>query len=335
MRGTEAGTPVKHRRHDRGERPGKRAAAALAALGLACALGASGARSAWRTEPAGGPVRWSALRYDAEGWLGTVSAEVRLWPGALASLGAPAAPEGAGGGTIGDGDSWVARLVTRVDPALLPRKSSEIRAWFDPADGAVAGFTKLSLGPRPDRKVYRFARDGARRVRVQPGRGEESLLPRDWTRARTYFHAFEAETLGCRVVSDPAVLVFRISSAGSLDPADLEGWCVYSGKTLFSVEARIAGSRSVEADYRVRTDDGQTRRRGTVRTRVLRVLARPIAGEPEDEMRVAIHLEEITRIPVQVTTRVELLGALDVKLSEVQAPKAAAELWARASADRS
>lgn len=309
-------------------RIGRAARVALCAL-LGLGLGTratSGAEPRWPGDLAVAPLAWTGLIFQVSGWLGEVRAELSLWTDA-AGREAPGAPLAVPIATRGHGGTWVADLTTRIDPTWLPRRTSEFRAWFDPADGAVSGSTKLSLGPRPDRKIYRFTREGAERVRIEPRPGEAAAPPERWSQVVETFHPFRLADVGCRVVSDPAVLLFKISSLDRAGQAELAGHCVFSGKTLFEVDVEPLGVRRLAVDYRLRSEGAELRRAGRVAAVGFRVRARPVAGElDEDEVRLDLYVEEASRLPVLVRARVEVLGEVDVALAEVVAPRGAAAL---------
>ncbi len=275
-----------------------RIALAVVVLAFACVSFALPVRSA--TPPAA--LNWTALSYEAENALGRVGGEIALSP----------PPERR--------STWVADVRTWFRPLLFWTKASTMRVWFDPRDGSVERLTKLTSGPRPDKKIYRFTESGAHRVRIEPDGSEGQLDPDRWThvQVRESFHDFRPAEHGCEVVSDPAAILVRLSSSEALAQGREERVCVLSGKTFYRVDLQPKGWERVRVDYRLTTGEGVETRSGKTVTRRVKVRAHPVAGElDEEDLKLEIFVDEASGLPVQIRTPIAGFGSMEISLVKV------------------
>jgi len=241
---------------------------------------------------------WTKLRFQGKNWLARFSAELEME--APAARGGEANARGAGAA------SWVASLRTDLDSFLLDDRSTRLRAYFDPVTGAVARLTQLSLGSSPDYKRYLFEESGVRRIRTEPEQGQSREHPEHWPDRPPEYHVYDADRLGCRVVSSPAALAWWLTwgpGARSSGFPDV-GACHFLGKTLYRVEVERGEVRPTRVDYRMLRAGGATRRRTSVPVQHYGIVSRPIAGKMDEKTIVAemaIDLE--TRLPWRFVMR--------------------------------
>jgi len=238
---------------------------------------------------------WRTLRFRGRNWLARFLVELEMeLPKADAS---PA----------GDVDShWVAELRTSLDSLLLRNKSSRLRAHFDPITGIVHRLTQLSMGPRPDFKRYEFGPRGVTRLRSEPP-GRQALEPPErWPGGLESFHAYDSEALGCRLLSNPAVLAWWLTwgpaaaTARSEDPQA----CYFLGKTLYRVVFESLGTGVEHVDYQLVREGRSSRRSGRMRVERFEVVSHPIAGKLDEKTIVAeITLDAENRLPWRFVTR--------------------------------
>ncbi len=242
---------------------------------------------------------WAALRYEAKNAFGRVGGEI-----ALRATPAPA-------------EAWVADVRTWFRPRLFRNKGSERQTWFDPDDGAVERSTKLTTGPRPDKKIYRFTPDGAHRVRIEPRSSEQELEPAQWSQVRESFHGIETAAHGCAVISAPEPLLAQVSAAVAAGEPPPSGACVFLGKTFFRVEFRPAGLERIPVNYRLR--GAGDKRKGRAPARRVDVHVWPVAGELdiEEPFDLVLLVEEETGLPLRIRTPVGGFGEMDIALAEV------------------
>lgn len=239
---------------------------------------------------------WRSLRYKGSAVLGEFDATLTLEPASGAR-------------------SWVAQLHTRMRSRLLPDNQATVRAWFDPATAIVTRFEKLSLGGEPNFKRFHFQEGGVQRFRKEPVRGEDVRRPETWKSERESFVSFDAASHGCRLISDPGVLVYLVSSGPGgweEDPAA----CVVSGKTLYRVSVLERASDSQELRYRVQGGDTPLRA-GRVPVTRYEVIGQPVAGEVDEAVtRMDLLVDAETQLPWKVVVR-EGPFRVDVQLSDV------------------
>lgn len=278
-------------------------------LGLGFCLAGSRPMSAADASPARAAAprpAWSSLRFEATSWLADVRVEFEL---------RTEPPDAARGGSA---EGWLSVFRTRMDSRVLARKTSETETRFDPGTGSVTGYTKLVLGPTPNRKTYQFSREGAARTRIDPRPGEARDRPETWSMVRKTFHPFETRALGCQLLSEPAVLVYEISSGALLASSHADGFCMFSGKTLFRLQIADLGSRTLDVDYEIDSRASTQRRNGRLEAECYRILGQPIAGEnDEDDVHLEFCVDPRAQLPVQLSTGTGVLGNLSVRLVRV------------------
>ncbi len=240
-----------------------------------------------RVAPAAGI--WTKLSFRGKNWLARFSADVEMEvPAALSP--SPDADE----------NVWVSSLETDLDSFLLDDRSTRFRAYFDPITGAVARLTQHSLGSRPDYKRYFFEDTGVRRIRTTPAEGQPVDAPERWPDRPARHHAYDAEGLGCRLVSSPAVLAWWLTwGPGARSPAFPDvGACHFQGKTLYRIEIERGKTRAAQVDYRLIRAGEATRRQGSVQVQHYGIVSRPIAGKLDEKTVIAeMEIDVAMRLP--------------------------------------
>jgi hypothetical protein len=287
-------------------------ALALLTLGMTSARPHPPAETTMRSRVTGVP-RFTALTYAASGAFGQLRAELEFQPAAGAELTAGAGLE----------EAWVADVRMDSKPRLFWDKQTLMRTWFRPGDGEVLHATRLSVGRKSDRKVYRFRQDGAQRVRIEPSHpGEEDLPPGRWTHVKESFHAYSPDALGCSVVSDAAALFFLAASQDfSRGPGEAQH-CLFSGKTLYELDIEPLGSGPFDVDYlEVFAKGNPTQRTGVVEALRWRMKARAVAGKlDEGDADLEVYLDAVTGVPLRIGSRMAGLGFLEVDLVRLVRP---------------
>ncbi|MCR9096644.1 MAG: hypothetical protein NXI30_20670 [bacterium] len=247
---------------------------------------------------AGEPANaWRTLRFQGRNWLARFSAELEI---------ETELPEGeVTAADPGRGD-WRTELRTTLDARLLSDKSSRLRARFDPMTGVVRRLSQLSMGPRPDLKSYAFGPRGVARIRRKPRPGQPLEFPERWPAGQETFHAYDAEALGCPVVSSPAALAWWLTwgPAATTVRSKESRACYFLGKTLYRVEVEPRGTRTARVDYQIVRGGRSVRRRGSVPVERFAVVSRPIAGKLDETTIVAeISLDAENRLPWRFVMR--------------------------------
>jgi hypothetical protein len=241
---------------------------------------------------------WTKLSFRGKNWLARFSAELEME--------APSTRSGGSDAMGVEGAVWVASLRTDLDSFLLDDRSTRLRAYFDPLTGAVFRLTQLSLGSSPDYKSYLFEETGARRTRTEPDEGQALDTPEQWPDRPPEHHVYDAERLGCRVVSSPGALAWWLTwGPGARLPTFPDvGACHFLGKTLYRVEIEQGKTRETRVDYRLLREGGATRRQGSVLVRHYGIVSRPIAGKMDEKTVIAeMEIDVETRLPWRFVMR--------------------------------
>ncbi len=131
--------------------------------------------------------------------------------------------------------------------------------------------------------------------------------------------------LACKIVTVPSVLIYVLTAQNfSLDSA-LSGICLMANKKLHRLQLTAPVSRRLMVDYQAHGRDGTTRRSGE-----MEVLKVSIQGYPVEQQKdqgtlaflglkadLDLYLEASTRIPVQVSGTMSILGRVTYHLSDV------------------
>jgi hypothetical protein len=200
-------------------------------------------------------IPWSALQYGAEGAGGSVSIQLRLDHSSLADLGT--APQA---GAQGSTPEYVSAAQLMHLSASAEAKSflggsrSQLGVWFDADSGAVLKRAKLRPGSKGNQKVYRFAVDGAHRIRREPANREEAqLAPEQWTRIKRSFYPYDAKGAGCQAVSEPTLLLYLIARQGRAAADTPESVCVFLDDSLYRVRFETRPAEPLDISYKLST----------------------------------------------------------------------------------
>jgi hypothetical protein len=201
--------------------------------------------------------------------------------------------------------------------------NTEGQAWFAPASLAVLQRDRLKPGPDGSRKIYRFAGDGAFRIRLEPnGRNEGRQSSASWTKIKQNFYPYDLHAAGCNSVTSPELLLYRASS-----PDPVNGGiplCVFVDDALYRVWIESRGEAPRPVDYVVKTGAAGHEVSGNRMTRKLSLRVEPITPGADPaafellELRgaIAIYLDADSRLPVLITGERAGAGELDVGLVE-------------------
>ena len=261
-------------------------------------------------------IAWTHLRYQGENLLGKLTATLTLRPPLHDGAVKPRKHETTGGGLK---TAMQLALKTRIEPRFLPRRRSEIGVWFRPFDGAVLRHVKTRFGSDPYRKSYDFSASGVHRERRNPSDEREvKLPPEQWTRVRQAFYGLSDH--GCKVISDPAAMLYLASAPGFFAENAARTYCVFYGKHLYQVELRESGLQRAAVDYQALSAHQRERAQGLVETARVTIKAQPLdASGPElPSSEYEILLEKALRFPVRVHGVVAGLGEVTLKLEQVQ-----------------
>jgi hypothetical protein len=219
-------------------------------------------------------------------------------------------------------------VVMRLDihahaESMLDSYNTEGHAWFAPGGLAVLQRDRLKPGPGGSRKIYRFAGDGAFRIRLEPnGRNEGRQPPANWTKIKKNFYPYDLLAAGCDRVTTPELLLYRASSRDPVNGG--KPLCAFVDDALYQVWLESRGAVSRPVDYAVKTSGKAHGVNGNRKLLKLSLRVEPVTPGTDPaafellELRgaIAIYIDADTRLPVLITGERAGAGELDVGLVE-------------------
>ena len=217
---------------------------------------------------------------------------------------------------------------TTIDPVFGPPVSINYQVWFNPEDAAVLGRIRLRRGEDDLIKIYRFTDQGVFRQRKAPKNAKEvSLEPEKWTNAQDSFYPYNPADLGCPIVSGRLLLIYIISAVDIAKRDQSQSLCVFGKEQLHRVRLRNEGLQPVEFKHVFKDQQTAVQKKGTVKALKIAVAADPIEPdreEPEDfsflglHKDIVIYIDPTSRLPIQVSGTIPMVGNVSLKLSEVR-----------------
>ena len=212
--------------------------------------------------------------------------------------------------------------------ALADDSTTELRIWFDAVTGAVLQRDRLRPGPEGSRKIYRFGRAGANRLRLAPASRDQAQAPADsWSLRRETSYAYDMERAGCETITVPALLLVLLPRL----EAEARGVsrCVFASDALYRVWLEPQGSASIEVDYSLTVGAESQRVRGRHLLEKIALRIEPVSpdAEPADfellELRgdIILYLDRASGLPVQITGSRSLLKEISIPLSAATLPR--------------
>ncbi len=269
-------------------------------------------------------VNWISLRYAANRLGVSLTTTLELAQSSRQEMQAP--PYAAFGN---EPFQSVAGGVLRFDihahaETALENYNTEGRVWFAPGNIAVLQRDRLKPGPGGSRKTYRYAGNGAFRIRLEPNsRDEGRQPPGNWTKIKRNFYPYDLPAAGCDVVTSPELLLYRASSRDPVNGGT--PYCVFVDDALYRVWLEPRGEALRPAGYAVKTGGTMHEVSGDRKALKLSLRVEPITTGVDPaafellELRgaIAIYLDTGSRLPVLITG--ERAGAGDLGVGLVEA----------------
>lgn len=292
-------------------------------LAAACLLFGNSLSAGAEPEPA--TSAWNMLRYEASGMLGSTNTGVKLLESSPREL-LTATPKPLLGVTLQQDPRHVLVMdIQATGKALGKKHQSSVRIWFDAASGAVFLRDKLRSGKDPYRKVYRFADNGAFRIKQQPSSGDEARKPaQQWNKIKNSTYSYDLDDSGCDTVTDPALLLYLLSVRQAVPPSPR---CVFFDDTLYKVSFIDQGREQIAVSYSDQTDSNNARDVDGSRTvRHYRLEVTPLQSGAESgdfelfELRgdIIVTLDLETGIPLQLAGHRSGVGHITIPVAELQ-----------------
>ena len=276
-----------------------------------------------------GRIRWSELAFGAKNILASVNVSVRLesLPETEVRTSLLASPKGV---PVQSSSPMVYSLSLdkSVDPIFRQIVKSSNRVWFDPQQGAVLGRIRLRRGKDDFQKKYRFTEQGVFRHRREPkNKKEATLSPEQWTDTKDTFYPYDPDHLGCAYITERSVLIYLVSAASLAPNAEPQSLCVFGLRRLHRVSLRAQGIHSLKVNYIEKDQQTETRQKGTIEALKIAIETRPMESNLNDSedfsilglhKDIAIFIDPISRIPLQISGHIPGVGQADLKLDEVR-----------------
>ena len=301
----------------------------LLAINLSLTAGPGGSQAPPLIACDAGRIRWSELSFGAKNILASVKVSVRL-ESLLETEVRTSLLESPRGVPVQSSSPMVYSLSVdkSVDPIFRPIVKSSNRVWFDPQQGAVLGRIRLRRGKDDFQKKYRFTEQGVFRHRREPkNKKEATLSPQQWTDTRDTFYHHDPDPPGCACITERSVLIYLVSAAALTPNAAPQSLCVFGIRQLHRVSLRARGIHTLTVDYIEKSQQTDTRRKGTVEALKIVIEARPMESnlnDPEDFSILGLHKDIVffidarSRLPLQISGHIPGVGRVDLKLDEVR-----------------
>jgi hypothetical protein len=268
-------------------------------------------------------VNWISLRYAANRFGVSLSTTLELAVSSRQEMQAPPYAM-----LRNESFQTVAGGIMRLDihahaETALDNYNTEGQVWFASGNIAVLQRDRLKPGPDGSRKIYRFAGDGALRIRLEPNsRNEGRQPPASWTKIKRNFYPYNLPAAGCDLVTSPELLLYRASSRDPVNGGI--PYCVFVDDSLYRVWLESRGEVLRHVDYAVKSGGTKHEVRGDRRTLKLSLRVEPITPGADPaafellELRgaIAIYLDPDTRVPVLITGERAVVNDLGVELVE-------------------
>ena len=297
--------------------------ALLLCLPLLCRAGGEPLPVAALPDVGPAEVNWSSLRYAATRFGVNLSTTLELDHSSREEMQSP--PYSA---LRNEPFQIAPDVVMRLDihahaESMFDSYNTEGHVWFAPGSLAVLQRDRLKPGPGGSRKIYRFAGDGAFRIRLEPnGRNEGTQPPANWTKIKQDFYPYDLLAAGCDRVTTPELLLYRASSGDPVNGG--KPLCAFVDDALYRVWLESRGAVSLPVNYVVKTGGKTHGVNGNRKILKLSLRVEPITPDADPaafellELRgaIAIYIDADTRLPVLITGERAGAGGLDIGLVE-------------------
>jgi len=273
-------------------------------------------------------VAWTDLIFTGSKFPAAITVRMQLEPIHDATANAPS-PEREGWGACSRviGDDRMQLTIKATSQVLGAENRYEERVWFTAQDGLPYERDRLNQGDTVWLKSYCWEDQGVRRRKVEPGDPAEEQQPRNlWSQRTESLYRYPDGDAGCNVVSDPALIVYKVSSLAPVNGHGPLELCVFGKKQLHRLLIKQEEASSLQVAYTVRS---ATREKTVVKGRILplvyTVTAENIAvadQAPEAfslfglEKDIRIYLDPAKGIPVRISGTADNIGALDFQVQQ-------------------
>ena len=278
--------------------------------------------------PANKKVSWSDLIFTGSKFSAYFKVQMQL----------ESMADSSGNNSSPKGKEWGACPETVHDGMLLTIKASlqglgsedkyEERVWFKEHDGLPYKRNRLNQGNAFWMKSYCWEEKGVRRHKVVPGNSAEKKLPASvWSQHTESLYRYPGNRTGCGTISDPALIVYKVSSLTAVIGQDPFELCVFGKKQLHRLTITQEGASPLQVAYTVRS----AALKETVVTEQILPVVYAVTSEnmgtanqaPEVfslfglQKDIRIYLDPEKGIPVKISGTVNSIGTLELEVQNV------------------
>ncbi len=273
-------------------------------------------------------VSWSKLSYRVKNFSAKVDTEVNLETLPTAKVEAALIKSSEGIPIkVSVPESYKISVHRVVDSIFSSPVTSASQVWFNPQDATALGRERLRVGKKDFKKIYRFTDQGVFRHRREPkDRQEASKQPENWTDVRDTFYRHDLGQMGCPNVTERLVLIYIVSAADLSENMQPWSFCVFGRRKLFHVQLKPDGMHSLKVDFVEKNNQGDTHRQGKFDALKIYFEIQPLVSDLDEneefsflgfERDIAIFIDPVSRIPLQLSGKIPKVGNETVKLHQV------------------
>jgi len=296
---------------------------------LSSGAGPVGAQCVTAQEFDANKIIWKSLTFKAESFFGTVKndIQIKIMPVSKSEQFFITSPTGQVLNVAGP-DLFSISVLSVIEPIIGASEYINSQAWYDPKPATVMQRTRLRQGKEKWQKTYRFTNKGVFRLRKKPDNMDETRMsPERWTNREGSYYPYGVQNDGCLRVLEPSILLYL---ASFIDPGGKEAplsLCVFNKKQLHQVFIHKAGVNRLKVNYIARSGEREVHRMEEIETLKLVSKSRSLVAPNEEAEPFSflglkgdfdIYIDKASRIPVQVSGRVPIVGRTDFQLREIR-----------------
>ncbi len=267
-------------------------------------------------------IGWSALTFRASKLLMAIDVDVAIATPDCTTVAPRLITAGEGTGIAPAGLQKIVTIETEAFGRL-----SQVELILNAGDGAALQRTSHDSGGRFRHRIYRFTDRGAyQRTRWPVGKDEERLPAErwpEWSEANEDLRPYPPAAVNA-LVTEPSALLYLIGAAPLDEPGDTFDILAYVRSHVHRVQVEVVGPETIDLKYGF--SNGTTTELRDGRQPTIRMLIRgeSIDGDSDDEFEllglrgdIVLHLEPVTRAPLQFEGRVKIAGNVRMRLVDL------------------
>jgi hypothetical protein len=272
-------------------------------------------------------IQWSYLEFEVKSTSVDVITDVRLESSTKFEAEAAMIESGRGDPLpVPTNGCYKITVNTIIDPIFQSPVKSVDHLWFVPRDATALGRDSFRQGEDDFKKEYRFTRQGVFRFQKEPkDKKEASREPGQWTKVIDRFYSYDADRLGCPIITDRLLMIYIASASGMVDNNQSLTLCVFGKRQLFQVKLQPGGSQSLKINYIERNGQGENRRQGQVNAIQINLEAKPLESDLENVEhfsfmgfldKISFFIDPVRNLPVELKGEIPPVGVVTIRLKE-------------------